>query len=124
MLENLGLNKQWRHLDRGSKESEAPDISKVSGPRGTTNFAYFCSTESRATGNPRSMGVPTKECPKLSLKGTDWESEERGRISHGGGSSVRVGEDTFDHVTAFLHPVLKENKACTQAQRGACVTMK
>lgn len=69
------------------------------------------------------MGVPTKECPKLSLKGTDWESEERGRVSHGGRFSVRVGEDTLDRVTAFLHPVLQENKACTQPQRGASVTM-
>lgn len=110
MLENLGLNKQWRHLDRCSKESEAPDISNVSGPTGTTNFSRFCSSESRATGNPRSKGVPTKECPKLSLKGNDWESEEKRRISHGGRSKVCVEEDTLDRVTAYLHRVLKKNK--------------
>lgn len=123
MLENLGLNKQLRHLDRCFKESEAPDISKVSGPRCTTNFSRFCSTESRATGNPRSKGVPTKECPKLSLKGTYWESEERGRISHGGRSKGCVEEDTLDRVTAYLHQVLKESKGCTQPQQGTCVKM-
>lgn len=39
MLENLGLDKQCRHLDRRSKEFAALAISKVSGAGGTNYFS-------------------------------------------------------------------------------------